>query len=498
MPVRSRRRVVTRRIAVPGLLAAAALAAAAPGATAAPAAPAAVHQEAAYPQGSAYAATIDYVVRFWPRWTSWKQASRAPANTLVGPERMNPVFGEVVAPNDDTLYVSSFTDLSAGPLVLTVPDTRVTYSILTMDMFGTVFDTGIEPGVPGSYLLTPPGWSGTVPAGLTRLEVPVAFSNWILRADKYSPEGRDQVAQAELFRSSLRLASLADWQADPSAGRTHIVPTLGYSTRFRVEQDLAATQGAVAFLKEMRQAVRDESTPMTPSDMRVAAAFDRVFGAGDFPEQTGRAIVRRSQIVAGAHAAYDAIVDNYHSKAGPTNWVNFDNIGAWGRRYLDRASTTEYLQWSNTSATAAYFHAFKDESGAPLDPSAKRGYVLTFAKDELPQAKRFWSVTAYTPGSITLIPGKSKYLVASYTPNLQTASDGSVSIYMFPTRPKGVPPANWLPVPKGPFNVVLRVYGPEGTVASGTYTPPAIESLGEAVFARATDRSSAGPARPSR
>lgn len=487
MSAHPRRRAVLRRVVAPGLLASLALAAGAGAASASPAAtPAVGRHEAAYPQGSAYAATIDYVVRFWPRWASWKQASRAPANTLVGPERMSPVFGEVVAPNDDTLYVSSFTDLRKGPLVLTVPQTRVTYSILSMDMFGTVFETGIEPGAPGAYLLTPPGWSGTVPAGLTQLPVPVAFSNWILRADKYAPDGRNQVAEAEAFRSSLRLAPLADWQADPSAGRTHLVPTLGYSTRFRVEEDLAATQGAVAFLEEMRQAVRDETTPMTPSDRRVAAAFDRVFGEGDFPEQTGRAIVRRSQIVAGTHAAYEAIVDNYHSAVGPTNWVTFGNIGAWGRRYLDRASTTEYLQWSNTHATAAYFHAFKDESGAPLDPSVKGGYVLTFAKDELPQAKRFWSVTAYTPGSITLIPGKTKYLVASYTPDLRTAADGSVSVYMFPRRPKGVPPANWLPVPKGPFNVVLRVYGPEGAVASGTYTPPAIESLGEAVYSRAS------------
>ena len=41
-------------------------------------------------------------------------------------------------------------------------------------------------------------------------------------------------------------------------------------------------------------------------------------------------------------------------------------------------------------------------------------------------------------------------------------------------QPDGVPQANWLPVPSGPFDIMLRVYGPEGTVADGTYTPPAI------------------------
>jgi hypothetical protein len=41
--------------------------------------------------------------------------------------------------------------------------------------------------------------------------------------------------------------------------------------------------------------------------------------------------------------------------------------------------------------------------------------------------------------------------------------------------PAGVPMANWLPIPRGPFNIMLRVYGPEGTVEDNTYVPPGIE-----------------------
>jgi hypothetical protein len=43
-------------------------------------------------------------------------------------------------------------------------------------------------------------------------------------------------------------------------------------------------------------------------------------------------------------------------------------------------------------------------------------------------------------------------------------------------RPAGVPIANWLPVTKGPFNIMLRVYGvvPDSDVANNTYIPPAI------------------------
>ena len=48
---------------------------------------------------------------------------------------------------------------------------------------------------------------------------------------------------------------------------------------------------------------------------------------------------------------------------------------------------------------------------------------------------------------------------------------------MAATKPAGVPTANWLPVRRGLFNVLLRVYGPTGNTApdaSPPYTPPAI------------------------
>ena len=85
-------------------------------------------------------------------------------------------------------------------------------------------------------------------------------------------------------------------------------------------------------------------------------------------------------------------------------------------------------------------------------------------------------MTAYTPDSIELIDNSAdKYEVASYEPGLQTSADGSISIYIATELPSGVPAANWLPVAAGRFNVMLRVYGPEGSVADNTYVPPGIE-----------------------
>ena len=108
----------------------------------------------------------------------------------------------------------------------------------------------------------------------------------------------------------------------------------------------------------------------------------------------------------------------------PTNWIHFTNIGDWGNQVVERASITEFIQYANDKTAAAYYHVFKDANGNPLDGSNPRGYVLTFPAGQLPEAMRFWSVTAYTPEAIELVDNPAdKYAVASYTPRLQPNTD---------------------------------------------------------------------------
>jgi hypothetical protein len=432
----------------------------------------------ALPPGvSPFATTLDYLVLFYPLWFTYYQSSHAPANRLVGPDRMAPLFHEVVAPNDDTLYVSSFTDLRGEPLILTIPQTNVTWSLLTMDYYGTVFDTHIPEGVEGTYALTRPGWTGRLPAGVTPIQVPFTFAVWIIRADKFSPTHQDQTAQAELFRSSLRLATLSEYRRDPTSGRAATFPVALYSTAFKMLADDLIAKDAITFLQQLQTAVHSPKTPpFSPSERQLSDRFDRLFGNGVIPPNSRANIEKRAAFIAGAQAVHALIVDSYLSNTGLTNWVTYTDIGAWGDNFLARSATTQYLQLSNTHSTAAYYQVFKDGKGAPLNGNKPGGYVLTFPSGSIPPPTRFWSLTAYTPESITLVDNTAnKYVVASYTPGLQSNPDGSLSIYIAADLPPGVPEANWLPVPQGPFNVVLRFYGPTGSVADNTYVPPAIQ-----------------------
>jgi hypothetical protein len=185
------------------------------------------------------------------------------------------------------------------------------------------------------------------------------------------------------------------------------------------------------------------------------------------------------EIIDGAQTAHTMIGNRWLTHTGHTNWSYFDNFGRWGKAYLDRAATADYFQFPNPPDVAGYYFAFVDGRGVPLDASVAKAYTLRFTPDQIPQAERFWSLTAYLPESITLVPNQaSKYVVASYTPGLQRDPDGSITIYMQPDPPTTVPTANWLPVPNGGFNVTLRVYGPTGNTTPGTYEPPAIKPTG--------------------
>ena len=124
-----------------------------------------------------------------------------------------------------------------------------------------------------------------------------------------------------------------------------------------------------------------------------------------------------------------------------------------------------------------YFHAFADGNGVPLNGSANN-YVLTFQLGQQPDVQRFWSLTAYVPVTIELgTHSGGKYVVASYTTHLVTAPDGSVSVVMAVKKPAGVPKANWLPIPNGPFSLMLRAYGPNWNQQTNPYTPPPIQVL---------------------
>ncbi|MBV9422273.1 MAG: DUF1214 domain-containing protein [Solirubrobacterales bacterium] len=419
----------------------------------------------------------NYTIRYYPRFMTYFQQRLSGVNRIAGPNRVGPLYGFVVSINVDTIYSSFYLDLSQGPQIFTIPKTDVTYSLLTLDVFGDVFKTNIQPQTPGTYGLVPAGFTGTLPPGVTEVQVPYPLTTWIIRADKYSSTNQNQIDQATAFRASLRLASLPTYESNPSAGATTILPQAAFALRMKAIADDAVRFHTTHFFRVVQAALRSPATvPLSKSDLQLSAAFNRLFAAANAAARHGNA-GPLSQMISGARAAHAMIINRWISHVDRNHWTYFSNFADWGTAYLDRAAGNEYVQYGNNASAAGYYNAFTDGSGAPLNGSVVPAYRLTFSKKQLPQANRFWSLTAYLPRGNTLVPNAAqKYEVARFTPGLVTNPNGSITIYIQTSPPAPALRPNWLPVPRGPFDVILRVYGPTGNTSPGAkYIPPKIE-----------------------
>ncbi|HEX2940499.1 MAG TPA: DUF1214 domain-containing protein [Rhodopila sp.] len=433
---------------------------------------AAAAQEAQQDPEGAFATTVAYMIQFFPLWTTSELARGATAanmeNTLSGPNRIAPAFRFVLAPSSDTLYAASFLNLTAEPIIVTIPKTSVTYSIVTADPYFEVLPTGIPPQTPGVYGLVGPGFSGQLPAGITPVPLSVDFAMMVFRTDQFSAACEDQTDAAKTFRASLKMQPLSKYLADPTGGATEIRPVIAYAPLGSVKArgDALIAQDPMAFLQQLQAAVASPRTPpLSAEAQKLSGQFNALFASSQ---------ADTAAFSEGVRKAFSLIVAEYMTHTGPTLWTHYTNLGRFDGHVLERAAGAEFAQVGNLTETALYYNTFKDVHGQPLDGHDGAGYVLTFSPGQIPHPTRFWSVSAYTREAEAVIRNPlGKYHVANCTPGLQTNPDGSLSIYVTPQPPEGVPVANWLPIGPGKFTLWQRIYGPEAG-ANENYVPPAV------------------------
>ena len=140
----------------------------------------------------------------------------------------------------------------------------------------------------------------------------------------------------------------------------------------------------------------------------------------------------------------------------------------------DRAVTYSMAYFSAKQIGTGQFYlmTIKDKDGKRLD--GQKTYRLNVPANA--PVKLYWSATVYDGVTHTLIRNSRWSSRSSNTPGLQKNPDGSVDVYFGPAAPDGKQ-SNWIPTsPRGRFEVLFRLYGPEKPFFDKTWKLPDIEA----------------------
>lgn len=67
----------------------------------------------------------------------------------------------------------------------------------------------------------------------------------------------------------------------------------------------------------------------------------------------------------------------------------------------------------------------------------------------------------------------NRFAVSSWMP-FKYNPDGSLDLYFQNENPGADKEVNWLPAPKTPYNLTMRIYAPKGDALTGKWNPPLV------------------------
>ena len=377
----------------------------------------------------------------------------------------------VVRPNFDTLYSSAWLDLSEGPVIVSTADTGGRHFLLpTMDMWTDVF------AVPGkrtngtgaaNFAVVPPGWTGTLPRDVERIDAPTPFV-WII--GRTQTNGVKDYDAVHRIQDGYRITLLADWGKAPRKIEQKIDPTVDVKT-----EPLRQVNGMppVDYFKYGAEVMK--SNPPHVTDWSIVARMKRI---GLEPGKSFDASKAGADVlVKGAADGMKLMHEKAPTIARRVNgWqMNTDTMGVYGNYYLKRAIVAMGGLGAVQPEDAIYPFNVSDADGKPV--MGENRYVLHFGKDELPPVGAFWSLTMYDAEGFQVANPINRFAIGDRDA-LKFNADGSLDLYIQNENPGSDKESNWLPAPKsGQLGLTLRLYAPKQQALDGRWDPPAIKRV---------------------
>ncbi|WNC74196.1 DUF1254 domain-containing protein [Thalassotalea psychrophila] len=368
--------------------------------------------------------------------------------------------------NNTVPYVYTFWNVSEGPVVIEIP---ATYK--GIPLVGAFLDawqrptedfgpTGFDGGYGGKYVMLPPNYDGSYPAGYIPIQQKTYNGYSLIRpvVKNFKPE--TMATMIELVKQ-IKIYPLSE-AGKPA--KTKYIDVAGKHIDALPKFDASYFVDLHKVLQEEKLEERD----------KVALGMLRELGI----EKGVEFNITKAQQNALNEAAKDAhmyMINEYLDESASiayegTNWSNA--VPDEGNTHMTTLTWNfpNYLSYNSRGAGYNFFYSAMKKLGkatyylkSSRDKDAVRlngsnDYVLTVPKDV--PAKRFWSVTAYSNDDATWFDNQPKGGVDSASGQLKTNADGTTTIYFGAKAPKGKE-GNWVPTTAGrEYFLYFRFYGP--------------------------------------
>jgi hypothetical protein len=370
---------------------------------------------------------------------------------------------DIVTPNNDTPYSWAVLDLRADPVVLSTPDIpKKRYVVFQLvDLYTQNFGyvgvrtTGYKAG---HFMIAGPKWNGDTPKGIDK--VVRSESDFVLILGRTNLDGAWDLPAVVALQKQYHLGTLSEFEKQPAPPA---VPAINWPAW---NEGKALSPDFIQYTNFLLQFCE----PHEASEVGLMADFAKIGIAAGAPFNFSALPASEQKGITQGVAAGKAQLE----KAESTTTSSFDLFGNRQELHGDyqtRAVAAAMGIYGNTKQEAVYVGTRIDSDGIQLVGSTP--YEIHFSKSDLSPAKFFWSMTLYSLPDRHLVANPiNRYSIGDRTKGLKYGPDGSLTLYVQHDPPADDKTANWLPAPIGPYDVIMRIYGPDDTVLNGTWQLP--------------------------
>ncbi|MFT5883573.1 MAG: hypothetical protein ACI9IP_000012 [Arcticibacterium sp.] len=375
------------------------------------------------------------------------------------------------SPNRDTPYSLAFLDLTDNAAVFTMPknpDARY-YNLQCSDFYSDVYGYATQlsdDDISGDYLIVGPTYSGDTTGYKAVLRSPTNWSFIIARTFTDATEEDLKICHAIQDNYKLRML-----KEDGATRRDVLNPLDGQA------DPLNALKTMNAVMRESPPLKRDEALMNLYAQVGLGSKGTMDLDTLDESIKKGlrRAVVDAMGLMQNASQKYGSIGN--HSKTvnqwvwAPTNWGRMAETSDFFGRAATQCMVGIVEHWVEE---ATKLRAFNDVNGDALNGS--NNYKIHFEKENIPNPKAFWSITAYNDKYNLMDNAAEIWCLGDYTKTMKYNSDGSLDVYLQAEKPEGELALNWIPTLKGDdFNLFFRAYLPEQNWIDQSYIAPGVE-----------------------